>query len=239
LRRQEKRRNYNFEQKQGQRQRLKDAWREGTIDARRCLYIFHTKSLKTCYLSYMTAMGALNLKVDAKTRERFRAQVGEGNPEVHRRRTISIVMDDVDQNVRGLLNANRHRRGARLGDPRGIIPQEGAGVLGQGRGGRRGARSQRGARPQRSNYEVLPNGRLVCPACLKNYLPTTIARYWISYGFYLSYNSFFIIGMSADQLSNLNLSQLTSKCLDKLLNKAFLRLHLLQHTQLLKMMFST
>ena len=55
LRRQVKRRNYNFEQKQGQRQRLKDAWRESTIDAR----------------SYMTAMGALNLRVDAKTRERF------------------------------------------------------------------------------------------------------------------------------------------------------------------------
>ena len=35
LRRQTKRRNYNFEQKQAQRQRLKDAWREGTIDARR------------------------------------------------------------------------------------------------------------------------------------------------------------------------------------------------------------
>ena len=50
---------------------------------------------------------------------------------------------------------------------------------------------------------------------------------------------FVIIGMSADQLSNLNLSQLTSKCLAKLLNKAFLRLHLLQHIQLLKMMFST
>ena len=37
---------------------------------------------------------------------------------------------------------------------------------------------------------MLPNGRLVCPACLKNYLPTTIARYWISYGFYLSYKIF-------------------------------------------------
>ena len=79
----------------------------------------------------MTAMGALNLKVDAKTREGFRAQVGEGNPEVLRRRTISIVLDDVDQNVRGLLNANRNRRGACLGDPRGIISHEAAGVLGQ------------------------------------------------------------------------------------------------------------
>ena len=38
---------------------------------------------------------------------------------------------------------------------------------------------------------MLSNERLVCPACLKNYLPTTIARYWISYGFYLSYNYFF------------------------------------------------
>ena len=47
LRRQVKRRNYNFEQKQGQRQRLKDSWRESTIDAR----------------SYMTARGALNLRV--------------------------------------------------------------------------------------------------------------------------------------------------------------------------------
>ena len=35
MRRREKRRNYDFEKKQGQRQRLKDAWREGTIDARR------------------------------------------------------------------------------------------------------------------------------------------------------------------------------------------------------------
>ena len=129
------------------------------------------------FLSYMTAMGALNLRVDAKTRERFRAQVGQANPETHRRRTISIVMEDVDQNVRGLFNANQHRRAARLGDPTGRIPSEGAGVVGQGRGGRRGARSQRGARTQRPNYEVLPNGRLVCPACNRNYLATTIARY--------------------------------------------------------------
>lgn len=166
LRRQVKRRNYNFEQKQGQRQRLKDAWRESTIDAR----------------SYMTAMGALNLRVDAKTRERFRAQMGEANPENHRRRTISIVMEDVDENVRGLLNANRHRHAARLGDPTGRVraPVAGAGAIGQARGGRRGARSQRGARRQRPTYEVLPNGRLVCPTCNKNYLPTTIARYCLS-----------------------------------------------------------
>ena len=40
--------------------------------------------------------------------------MGEANPENHRRRTISIVMEDVDENVRGLLNANRHRHAARL-----------------------------------------------------------------------------------------------------------------------------
>jgi hypothetical protein len=135
---------------------------------------------KLNFCSYMTAMGALNLKVDAKTRERFRARLGEGNADVHRRRTISIVLDDVDQNVQGLLNANRHRRAARLGDPRGIIRQDAAGVVGQARGGRRGARSQRGARAQRPNYEILPNGRLVCPACHRNYLPTTIRRYWLA-----------------------------------------------------------
>ena len=136
---------------------------------------------KSNFCSYMTAMGALNLKVDAKTRERFRARLGERNAEVHRRRTISIVLDDVDQNVQGLLEANRHRRAARLGDPRGIIPQDAAGVVGQGRGGRQGARSQRGARVQHPNYEILPNGRLVCPACHRNYLPTTIRRYWLAY----------------------------------------------------------
>ena len=30
--------------------------------------------------------------------------------------------------------------------------------------------------PNGPNYEILPNGRLVCPACHRNYLPTTIRR---------------------------------------------------------------
>ena len=115
----------------------------------------------------MTAIGALNLKIDAKTRERFRAQAGGANPETHRRRTISIVLDNVDQNVRGLLDANRHRQAARLG----VL--HGAGVIGQGRG-RRGARARRGAR--RPEYDTLPNGRLICPVCSKDYLRSTIAR---------------------------------------------------------------
>ena len=109
----------------------------------------------------MTAVGALNLKVDAETRERFRAQVGPANPENHRRRTISIVLDDVDQNVRGMLQATRHRP---VGGPV------------QVRGGQRGGRGRRQVQAGRQDYQVLPNGRLVCPACNKNYLPSTIRR---------------------------------------------------------------
>ena len=115
----------------------------------------------------MTAVGALNLKVDAKTRERFRAHVGPANPENHRRRTISIVMQDVDANVRGLIDATRHRQAAQLGHARGGRGRGG----GQVRGGPRG----RGGRTA-PTYEVLPNGKLVCPACNKDYLRSTIRR---------------------------------------------------------------
>ena len=69
----------------------------------------------------MTAMGALNLKVDVKTRDRFRQLHGEANnPDSHRRRTISLALDgDQQENVlQGLLNARsargRGRRGVRL-----------------------------------------------------------------------------------------------------------------------------
>ena len=170
LRRVQKRRNYKFEQKQAQRSRLKEAWSAGTIDVRRYKNCFWGIIFQLLLISsYMTAIGALNLKVDAKTRERFRAQVGPANPENHRRRTISLVLDDVDQNVRGLLAATRPRQAGQLGP-------DGGGGLDQARGGPRGRRGRRQVQARRPNYQELPNGRLVCPACQKNYLPSTIRR---------------------------------------------------------------
>ena len=91
----------------------------------------------------MTAMGALNLKVDVKTRDRFRQLHGEANnPDSHRRRTISLALDgDQQENiVQGLLNA-RSARG----------------------------RGRRGVRLERIGQDVLPNGRLLCRACSKDY----------------------------------------------------------------------
>ena len=104
----------------------------------------------------MTGIGALNLKVDVKTRDGFCSQIGPGNPEAHRRRTLSIVLENVDNNVRGLFDANRHRRVAQFGYPRGDHDRPGA-VGRANRGQCRRARSSRCAISQRPKYEVLPS----------------------------------------------------------------------------------
>ena len=103
----------------------------------------------------MTAMGALNLKVDARTQERFRTIAGETNPEQHRRRTISLALGNIEQNVRGLLAENRSRRNAPTMRARGI-----------GRG-----------RSRNLNVEHLPNGRVMCNVCTRSYAPSSINRY--------------------------------------------------------------
>ena len=98
----------------------------------------------------MTAMGALNLKVDAKTRDRFRQLHGEGdNPDSHRRRTISLALDGTQQEniVQGLLNV-RSARG----------------------------RGRRGGHVERNGQEVLPNGRLLCLVCNKDYASQSSLR---------------------------------------------------------------
>ena len=52
---------------------------------------------------YMIAMGALSLKVDEKTRERFRMmhRAAPENPEFHRRRSVSMALEDISANVQG------------------------------------------------------------------------------------------------------------------------------------------
>ena len=48
-------------------------------------------------------MGALGLKVDEKTQQRFRLynRAGPENPEFHRRRSVSLAFEDIAANVRG------------------------------------------------------------------------------------------------------------------------------------------
>ena len=104
----------------------------------------------------MTGMGALNLKVDAKTKEKIRNELGETNPENHRRRTISLVLDNVGENVvQGLIDGNR--RGAPR-QPR-------------GRGGR-----FRQPALRVNNYDQLPSGRFLCRLCNRDYARSSINR---------------------------------------------------------------
>ena len=53
----------------------------------------------------MTATGALTLRVDEKTMENFRRmnRAAPENPDFHRRRSVSLAMDDIAANVRGTL----------------------------------------------------------------------------------------------------------------------------------------
>ena len=50
---------------------------------------------------YMVAIGALSLRVDQRTQERFRMmhQAGPGNPDFHRRRSVSMALDNIAANV--------------------------------------------------------------------------------------------------------------------------------------------
>ena len=99
------------------------------------------------FFSYMTAMGALNLKIDAKTKQRFRQVQGGQNPDHHRRRTIDIALaDNRDNIVQRILNT-RTRRGG-------------------------GGSSRR----RNNNQEVLDNGRVLCRVCNKDYAKSSIRR---------------------------------------------------------------
>ena len=55
----------------------------------------------------MTAMGALSLKVDDRTRDRWRHVTGQDNsPEVHRRISVQLAFNDISDNVRGIYYVN-------------------------------------------------------------------------------------------------------------------------------------
>ena len=106
LGRQQKRRNVIFEKKQMQRQRLKDAFSsEPRMIGIKSLVGLNCFNLSAfCFLRYMTAMGALSLKVDARTQDRLRQRNNEQDNELlHRRQSLSIAFQDIGGNIRGSL----------------------------------------------------------------------------------------------------------------------------------------
>ena len=125
----------------------------------------------------MTAMGALSLRVDERTQEKFRMlnSAAPENPEFHRRRSVSLAMTDITANVQGsytcyqivfififlgLLDAHHHRRAAQLGS---LMPP-----------------GQRQGQQVRGNFLLLPNGRHQCQECKKDYATAVSARRFLS-----------------------------------------------------------
>ena len=124
----------------------------------------------------MTAMGALSLKVDDRTRDRLRHVTGQDNsPDVHRRSSVQLAFNDISNNVRGiyyvnpktviflnyiftgLLEAHQHRRNARLGQG---LPSVATQVQAQ----------------TLALYPLQDNGQFKCQTCNKDYASLVSAR---------------------------------------------------------------
>ena len=55
----------------------------------------------------MTAMGALSLKVDDRTRDRLRHVTGQDkSPEVHQRSSVQLAVNNISDSVRGIYYVN-------------------------------------------------------------------------------------------------------------------------------------
>ena len=135
--------------------------------------------LVTINVNYVT--GATNIKIDKKSRERFR----QDNGVTHRRRTIEAVLDNVGDLVPELLRARRGGGGSG-GRTRGAAPR----ILEPNRvtAARRGRGRQLGARHRGRDEHQEPeivndfhgNSKYRCLVCLKSYSMANNGRtYWM------------------------------------------------------------
>ena len=110
-------------------------------------------------------MGAINLKVDDKTKQRFRHVQGAANPESHRRRSISLALesDDIDRTVRGVLTERQLSRNNRGRSRGGMVSSSGRGRGSRGRG-------------RNLDIKTPPNGRILCQTCSRDYAASTVNR---------------------------------------------------------------
>ena len=121
------------------------------------------------FLRYMTAMGALNIQLDQKTKDMLvRMRVEDEGPDLHRRRTMEDVANlAINNQIQMILPPDGD--GAPIG---GGLPRGGG--RGRGRGGGRGRGTGRGqgrvaGRAQHVGT-LLHNGKVQCACCLRSYV---------------------------------------------------------------------
>ena len=117
----------------------------------------------------MTAMGALNVQLDQKTKDMLaRMRVDEEGPDVHRRRTMEDVANlAINNQIQLILPPDG--TGVPIG---GGLPVEHRRERGQGRGRGRGrgrGHGRVGARAQHVGT-LLHNGKVQCVSCLRSYV---------------------------------------------------------------------
>ena len=109
----------------------------------------------------MTAMGALNVQLDQKTKDMLsRMRVDDEGPDVHRRRTMENVANlAINNQIQFILPPDGD--GAAVG---GGVPMEHRRGRGRDRGcGRVGGRAQHVG-------TLLHNGRVQCASCVRSYV---------------------------------------------------------------------
>ena len=150
--------------KLAQKVRLKSMLLADQIPLRRlvCFLMMSEFTNLVCYCSYMTAMGALNITLDQKTKDMLATL--NSDPEGHegnRRRTIENVANlAINSQIQLILPPD----GA--GDSIGGGPTRGHAERGRGRGRPRGRGRGRGRVGGRNHVGTLqPNGKLKCNTC--------------------------------------------------------------------------
>ena len=146
--------NHDFVKKQESRRFYKQQYINGDITLER----------------YMRIMGALNLKLDKKTKEKLRAReerVGDGLRNNNRRRTVNLVLDDLEAGGPILRGGRRGRaRGTAVAVPRGL--RQGVEA---GHGGRRARGRGRGLNGQNAGR------RRTCGTCHREYSAAYFGRH--------------------------------------------------------------